>query len=83
MIEEFKWKMNSTICQRLMESEQQLSLIEQWYEKMIALDRNWKENKQEEERLRKRKEQGLQAFRLNNTEVLRQQLLWSQVWPKR
>jgi len=40
LVEEFKQGMNGTIHQRLMESEQQLSSIEQWYDRTIALDRN-------------------------------------------
>ena len=32
--------------------------IEQWYRRAMALDRNWRESRREEERLRGRKEQG-------------------------
>jgi len=35
-----------------MESEWLPFSIEQWYSRVIALDRNWRENRQEEERLR-------------------------------
>ena len=30
--------------------------IEQWYKRATALDRNWRESRKEEERLRKKKE---------------------------
>ena len=52
LIEEFKRGINATIYQRLMESEQQLSSIEQWYDRAVVLDRNWRESRKEEERLR-------------------------------
>jgi len=44
--------MNGTIWQKLIESECQPSLIEQWYDRMIALNRNWKKSRREKERLR-------------------------------
>jgi len=40
LVKEFKREMNGIICQRLIESEQQPTAIEQWYNKTIALDRN-------------------------------------------
>ena len=40
LVEEFKRGINRTIHQRLMESKQQPSSIEQWYKRAIALDRN-------------------------------------------
>jgi len=45
--------MNATIRRRLMEVEHQPSSIEQWQEWAIALDRNWRESRREEERLRR------------------------------
>ena len=51
LIEEFKHSINSIILQRLIESECQPSTINQWYEWAINLDRNWRENKRDEERL--------------------------------
>jgi len=35
-----------------MESECQLNIINQWYEQTINLNRNWRESKKEEERLK-------------------------------
>ena len=52
LVEEFKRGMNRTIYQRLMELEQQLSSIKQQYDRAITLDRNWRESRKKEERLR-------------------------------
>ena len=52
LIEEFKRGMNATIRRRLMEVEHQPSSIEQWQKQTIALDRNWRESRRKEERLR-------------------------------
>ena len=41
-----------------MEVENMPASIEQWYKRIMALDRNWKESRREEERLRGRKEMG-------------------------
>ena len=35
-----------------MEVEHQPRTIEQWYDRVIALDQNWRESRREEERLR-------------------------------
>ena len=40
-----------------MKVENQLGSIKQWYRRAIALDRNWRESKREEERLRGKKKQ--------------------------
>jgi len=58
LIEEFKRGMNGEIRRKLMEAENQLASIEQWYKKATALNRNWRESRQEEERLRGKKEMG-------------------------
>ena len=49
--------MNGTIRRKLMEAENQPSSIEQWYRRATALDRNWRESRQEEERLKGKKKQ--------------------------
>ena len=41
-----------------MEVENPLSSIENWYRRATALDRNWRESRKEEERLRGKKETG-------------------------
>ena len=40
LIEEFKWGMNGSIRRKLMEAENQLTTIEHWFKRAIALDRN-------------------------------------------
>ena len=37
-----------------MEVEDPLTSIEQWYQRAMALDRNWRESRREEERLKKK-----------------------------
>jgi len=58
LVEEFKRGINGAIRRKLMEAENLPSSIEQWYRRAIALDRNWRKNKREEERLRGKKEVG-------------------------
>jgi len=55
-VEEFKREMNRAIRRKLIEAENQPGLIEQWFRRATALDRNWRESRREEERLRERKE---------------------------
>ena len=56
LIEEFKREMNGGIRRKLMEVENPPASIEQWYRRAMALDRNWRESKREEKRLRGKKE---------------------------
>ena len=58
LVEEFKRVMNRVIRRKLMKAENQPGSIEQWFRRAIALDRNWRESRREEERLKGRKEQG-------------------------
>ena len=58
LVEEFKRGMNRRIRRKLMEAENLPASIEQWYRRATALDRNWRESRREEERLRGRKEVG-------------------------
>ena len=58
LVEEFKRGMNGSIRRKLMEAENPPTSIEQWYRRVTALDRNWRESRREEERLRGRKEGG-------------------------
>ena len=57
LVEEFKRRMNGTLRRKLMKAENQPSSIKQWYRRVMALDRNWRESRQEEERLKGKKEQ--------------------------
>ena len=84
MIEEFKRRMNTTIRRKLIEVENQPSSIEQWFKRVTALNRNWRESKREEERIRGKKESNeALTLRSSNQEVQRQSLPWPQVWPRR
>ena len=47
-MEEFKQGMNGRIRRKLMEVENPLASIEQWYKRAMALDRNWRESRREE-----------------------------------
>ena len=46
-----------------MEAENQPGSIEQWYRRATALDRNWRESRQEEKRMKRRKDQRGEALR--------------------
>ena len=60
LVEEFKRGMNRGIRRKLMEVENPPTSIENWYRRATALDRNWRESRREEERLRgKRKMTGI------------------------
>jgi len=54
LVEEFKRGINGGIRRKLMEAENPPTSIEQWYRRATALDRNWRESRREEERLRKK-----------------------------
>ena len=56
LVEEFKRGINGGIRRKLMVAENPPASIEQWYRRATALDRNWRESRKEEERLRGRKE---------------------------
>ena len=60
LVEEFKRGMNGGIRRKLMEAENPPTSIEQWYRRAMALDRNWRESRREEERLRKKEGGGVQ-----------------------
>ena len=56
LIKEFKQGMNGSIRRKLMEAENQPATIEHWFKRAIILDRNWKESRKEEKRLKEKKE---------------------------
>jgi len=60
LIEEFKRGMNRGIWRKLLEVENPPTFIEQWYRRATALDRNWRESRREEERLKKKERGGVQ-----------------------
>jgi len=76
LVEEFKRGMNGGIRRKLMEAENLLTSIKQWYRRATALDRNWRESRREEERLKK-KEGGKQESR----QILPQPLVWQRRQP--
>jgi len=59
-----------------MELENPPTSIEQWYRRAMALDRNWRESRREEERLRKKEVEG-------GKQEQRQSLPRSLVWQRR
>ena len=76
--------MNGSIRRKLIEVEDQSGLIEQRFKRAITLDRNWRESRRKEERLKGRKENNRAlAPRLNHQGTLGQALPWPQVWPRR
>ena len=84
LIKEFKWNMNGSIRRKLMKVENQPATIEYWFKRAIALDRNYRESRREEERLRGKKETNrAPALRTNQQGALGQSLLQPQVWPRR
>ena len=76
LVEEFKRGMNRVIRKKLMEAENQPSSIEQWYRRAMALDRNWRESRREEERLKGRKEQGGGAPKQKQRQIMLRLLVW-------
>ena len=76
LVEEFKREMNGGIRRKLMEVENPPTLIEQWYRRATALDRNWRESRREEERLRGKKEPGGEAPKQEQRQNLPQPLVW-------
>jgi len=68
--------MNGSIRRKLMEVKNQPATIEHWFKRAIALDRNYKKSKGEEERLRGKKETNrAPAPRTNQQGALGQSLL--------
>jgi len=76
LVEEFKRGMNEVIRRKLMEAENQLGSIEQWYRRATALDQNWRESRREEERLRGKKEHGGGALKQEQKQILPRPLVW-------
>ena len=65
LVEKFKKEMNGAIRRKLIEAEHLPRSIEQWYERMINLNKHWRKSRKEEERLRRRKEIETQMPRVN------------------
>jgi len=52
LIEKFKREINGIIKRKLMEVENQLGSIEQWFRRAMVLDQNWRKSRKEKERLK-------------------------------
>jgi len=77
LIEEFKQGINGAIKRKLIEAKHYLRTVKQWYKRAVALDRNWRESKREEERLRGQREAGGMALRQQEQKsVMLQPLVW-------
>ena len=59
-----------------MEAENPLASIKQWYKRATALDRNWRESRREEERLRGKKESMGGALKQEQKQNMPQPLVW-------
>jgi len=81
LIEEFKRGMNRGIRRKLMESENPPTSIELWYRRAMALDRNWRESRKEEERLQGKKEPEGEAQKQEQRQSLPQLLVWQRRQP--
>jgi len=80
LVEEFKRGMNGGIRRKLMEAENLPTSIEQWYRRATALDRNWRESRRKEERLRGKKEQG-RGVQKQERQNLPRPLMWQRRQP--
>ena len=76
LVEKFKRGMNGGIRRKLIEAENPLASIEQWYRRAMALDRNWRESRREEEKLRGKKEIGDGASKQEQQQILPRPLVW-------
>jgi len=76
LVEEFKRGMNGGIRRKLMEAENPPTSIENWYRRATALDRNWRESRREEERLRGKKETMGSAPKQEQRQNLPRPLVW-------
>jgi len=76
LMEEFKRGMNGGIRRKLMEVENPPTSIENWYRRATALDRNWRESRREEERLRGKKKAMGSAPKQEQRQSLPRPLVW-------
>ena len=76
LVEEFKQGMNRRIRRKLMKAENLPASIEQWYRRATALDRNWRESRRKEERLRGKKENEGGAPKQEPRQIMPRPLVW-------
>ena len=79
LVEEFKRDMNGGIRRKLMEVENPPTSIENWYRRATVLDRNWRESRREEERLRKKEVGG--GTQKQERQSLPRPLVWQRRQP--
>jgi len=79
LVEEFKRGINGGIRRKLMEAEDLPTSIENWYRRATVLDRNWRESRREEERLRKKEVGG--GTQKQERQSLPQPLVWQRRQP--
>jgi len=68
--------MNGGIRRKLMEVENPPASIEQWYKRAMALDKNWRESRKEEKRLRRKKETMGGAPKQEQRQIMPRPLVW-------
>ena len=78
LVEEFKRGINGGIRRKLIEAENPPASIEQWYRRATALDRNWRESRREEERLKKKEVGGRKQ---EQRQILPRPLVWQRRQP--
>ena len=76
LMEKFKRGMNGRIRRKLMEAENPPTSIEQWYRRATALDRNQRESRREEKRLRGKKETAGGGIQKQERQSMPQPLVW-------
>ena len=70
LVKEFKRGMNGIIRRKLMEAKNQSGSIEQWYKRAMALNKNWKESRRKEEKLKGRRKQMGGTLKLEQRQIL-------------
>ena len=75
-MEEFKRGINRGIRRKLIEIENPLASIEQWYKRAMALDKNWRESRREEERLKSKKEMMGDDLKQEQKQIMPRLLVW-------
>jgi len=76
LVEEFNRGINGGIRRKLIEAENPPASIEQWYKRAMALDRNWRESRREEERLKSKKETMGDAPKQEQKQIMPRPLVW-------
>ena len=76
LMEEFKKEMNGGIRRKLIKAENLLTSIEQWYRRATALDRNKRESRRKEERLRGKKKTAGGGIQKQERQSMPQPLVW-------